>query len=339
MNDRMLDIIGLADEEYLIEAARSDRINVRRRFSAGIIAAAAAVCALTVTAGAVAVGSLIHKDSVSYYHSEEMTSELEERGYAIGQVTENEHLRMTLEYLLVDENNAYGIITAEYLDSSGRNACNKVPCPVMLDSSGKNIFHRAQGGEIIQPVLYGSVNGNFGPDKTVYAIELTLHDPYKEPRTQLPDSIDLVFVEQSKLPDGSPDIYTASDIPENALEGLCLKISLTPNTETLRLTSESGHKAVISQCMYDIQYTGNEAFYDENNHLTEPMTLTYKDGTQKILKYSIYPRQSDLDHDRGHRMDSACCDIHGRFNTLLDLEGLVSVTYCGEVYNSTRAAR
>ena len=80
MNDRMLDIIGLADEEYLIEAARSDRINVRRRFSAGIIAAAAAVCALTVTAGAVAVGSLIHKDSVSYYHSEEMTSEREERG-------------------------------------------------------------------------------------------------------------------------------------------------------------------------------------------------------------------------------------------------------------------
>ncbi len=89
MNDKMLDIIGLADEAYLREAESQParQITHRRRFSAGLVAAAAAAAVMTVTAGAVTVAKLIHKESVDYYYNEEMASEMELRGYASGQRT------------------------------------------------------------------------------------------------------------------------------------------------------------------------------------------------------------------------------------------------------------
>lgn len=331
MNDIMLDIIGLADEEFLLEAQSAKK--AKRRFSVGFIAAAAAAAVMTVTAGA-AIGSLMHRASVEYYHNEIMTSQIEEGGYVLGQVTENEHLRLTLEYLLVDENYAYGVVTAEYLDGAGREAFENKSL-MMLDEDGRNLQSRAQGGEIIRAVFGRGIIGNGTPDRQAYLMELDLRDPFLAKRTQLPDKLKIIFVEDEKLPLGTDAVLKESDLPGGGvLEGLSFEVSLRPNTESVYLASDSGHRAYISEFMYDIQYSDLDGTFADNREFPDTLTLNYRDGTKKTLKYSrTSPRTSDMKHEGGHLDDNReNCDVHGTFNSLIGLEGLESAEYAGETY-------
>jgi hypothetical protein len=142
MNDKMLDIIGLADEKYLHEAQGKPvmkQTKHRRKLSAKVVAVAAAAAVMTVTAGAYAVAKLSHKDSVKHYYNENMASDIEQKGYVVNQVTQNKHIKMTLENMLVDENYAYGVVTVEALDEVGEKAFLTEPVSYLLDENGKNI--------------------------------------------------------------------------------------------------------------------------------------------------------------------------------------------------------
>lgn len=333
----LLDAMNGADERFINEAfdpAWKRRSRIRKRKTVVIAAAAVAALAMSVTGGAAAYKAFVHRDSVEYYYNKKMASDIERYGFAVGQVTENDHLRMTLESLMVDENFASGVVTVEYLDNAGREAMeNKLN--IMLDSKGNNIYHYT-AGKYISEVYFGhGIIGNGTSDRKAYTIELSLHDPYAESRCWSSDTVSVVFAEEKDLPNGREEVFTAADIPEGVFDGLCLKISTEPNTETVKLTSESGHKAVISQFAYDFQYDKANAPSPDIGGFPDVMTMHFKDGTVKTLKYDReYNQKGDLRHEWGKTALGEDHDnnVHGLFNSILDISGLESVEFAGEIY-------
>ena len=334
-NDKLLDIIGLTDAQYLREAEEQPAvIHRKRRFSAGFIAAAAAAAVMTVTAGAVTAVTLLHRESVELYYNEEMVSEMEQRGYAVGQVTENEHVRLTLENLVVDENYAYGVVTAEYLDSAGRNACGSVPVPILFDSKGLNAYYLGAGSDKVNVMLGRIVNGiNYSnEDKQAYTLQIYLHDPFSESKAALPDDLTVRFVEDGLLPNGSDEIVTAEDIPESVLDGLRFEISTKPNTTTYHLVSDDGHKGVVSEFMLDFTYRQGEVSTDGND-FPDMMTLRFSDGREQELHSSHYRSQGDFNPEvrsLGNAKEDS--EMRGRFCRFIDLTGLEEIEFAGITY-------
>lgn len=329
MNDKMLDIIGLADEKYLLEAELSARgIRYRKKLAVGM-AAAAAAAVMTVSVGA---APLLNKESVKYYYNETMASQLEEYGLISGQVTENEHVRMTLEYLTVDENYASGIITVEYLDEAGRKAFEPLPCTIMFDSRGDRIPTDLYS----QSVLSKGIVGNNFDGKEAYMLEIFLKDPFSESSNRVPDTLNIQFSESKNFPNGYEQIWKNSDLPEDALSGLCLEIDTKPNVKSIHLAAESGHKAVISQADYDIQAYGNDKDTDHQGVHPVTMILNYTGGVRKTLNYNEYRYKSDFVPDSCWWVKDNSYDTNGQFTRLLDLEGLESVEFAGETYRVIR---
>ena len=330
MNDKMLDIVGLADEEFLREAEGKPMMKqskFRRRISAKIVAIAAAAAVMTVTAGAVAVAKLSHKQSVEYYYNEEMASEMESKGYAVGQVTQNKHIKMTLENMLVDENYAYGVVTVEALDEVGKKAFINEPATYLFDKEGKYI-EKDYLSSMIGIMMIGTNNTN--PEKQAHMIQIYLRDPYAEKKTDVPEKAKVVFSKASDNYDPRK-IETVSDVPKDELEGLCFELDLKPNVQTLKLEAASGHKAVISGFMLDIQYFGEQVKSFDYEKVPNKLKLNFTDGKSRTLKSDFNSRQCDFSPECGSLGDEEC-EYRFKFNEVLDVSKIESVEIAGETY-------
>lgn len=330
MNDKMLDIVGLADEEFLREAEGKPMMKqskCRRRISAKIVAIAAAAAVMTVTAGAVAVARLSHKESVDYYYNEKMASDIEQKGYAVGQVTQNEHIKMTLENLLVDENYAYGVVTVEALDEIGKDAFRQEPLSYLLDKNGTYIENE-YFSSMIGILMTGTNNTN--PEKQAHMIQICLRDPYAEKKTDVPEKAKVVFSKASDNYDPRK-IETVSDVPKDELEGLCFELDLKPNVQTLKLEAASGHKAVISGFMFDIQYSCKNVKSFDYKNVPNRLKINYTDGKSRTLKSDFNSRQCDFSPECGSLGDEEC-EYRFKFNEVLDVSKIESVEIAGETY-------
>ena len=328
MNDKMLDIIGLADEKYLHEAQGKPvmkQTKHRRKLSAKVVAVAAAAAVMTVTAGAVAVTKLTHKESVDYYYNEKMASDIENKGYAVGQVTQNEHIKMTLENLLVDENYAYGVVTVEALDEIGKDAFINEPVSYLLDKNGTYIENE-YFSSMIGILMTGTNNTN--PEKQAHMIQICLRDPYAEKKTEIPENVKIIF---SKYFEKHNKIHTESQIPKEEFEGLSFEIELKPNVQTLKLESASGHKAVISGFMFDIQYSCKNVKSFDYKNVPNRLKINYTDGKSRTLKSDFNSRQCDFSPECGSLGDEEC-EYRFKFNEVLDVSKIESVEIAGETY-------
>ncbi len=334
MNDKMLDIIGLADEKYLHEAQGKPvmkQTKHRRKLSAKVVAIAAAAAVMTVTAGAVAVTKLSNKKSVEYYYNEKMASDIEQKGYAVGQVTQNEHIKMTLETLMVDDYSAKGIVTVEFLDDTGIQAFNEVPQTYALDENGKYLEGTGDIGSAIG-IDYSDKNGDY--NRHAYTLGVTFGiDPYqgRSDRVSVPDKIKVVFTKH--LADGEYHFVTEDDIEKDELDGLCFEISTEPNVKTLHLQSQSGHKAVLTPSDFSIQYSAKNVPADEHDkteHIPQGLVLHYKDGTTKTLKSGYNPKQNDYSPVGGRVGDEY--DYKFSLHSLVDTTKVEYIETAGEIY-------
>lgn len=327
MNDKMLDIIGLADEKYLREAQGTPqmRIKHKRRLSAKFIAVAAAAAIMTVTAGAVAVAKLSHKESVDFYYNEKMASQIEKKGYVVNQVTQNEHIKMTLENMLVDENYAYGVVTVEALDEVGKKAFINEPATYLFDKEGKYI-EKDYLSSMIGIMMIGTHNSS--REKQAHMIQICLRDPYNEKKTEIPENVKIIF---SKYFEKCNEIHTESQIPKEEFEGLSFEIALKPNVQTLKLEAASGHKAVISGFMLDIQYYGEQVKSFDYEKVPNKLKLNFTDGKSRTLNSDSNSKQRDFSPECGSLGDKEC-EYRFCFNEVLDVSKLESIEIAGETY-------
>ena len=119
MNEEMIfEMIGCIDDKYVLEAAPKLLVNshIRRRIITALIAAVIAISLLTVGAAA-AYYFMSHREGVRQFYTESGTQALESGGYMIGELSENEHFRITLDSFISDDYRAFPIITVETLDA------------------------------------------------------------------------------------------------------------------------------------------------------------------------------------------------------------------------------
>ena len=118
MNEKNLfEMIGTLDDRYVLEAVPENRIKMTkggRRFSAAMIAAVVAASALTVGTAAAVITSAVHKESISVFYGDD----LESKGCAVGNVTENGHFRITVDSYVRDAYRGRPVITVEALDDA-----------------------------------------------------------------------------------------------------------------------------------------------------------------------------------------------------------------------------
>ncbi len=329
MNDKMFDLIGQADEKYLREAEGKPQMKTvhKRRISAKFIAVAAAAAIMTVTAGAVAVAKLSHKDSVEHYYNKNMASDIEQKGYVVNQVTQNEHIKMTLENLLVDENYAYGVVTVEALDEVGKKAFINEPATYLLDKEGRYIEK-----DYLSSMIGIMMNGtnNTSSEKQAHMIQIYLRDPFKDERTEIPQKVRIIF---SKYFEKCNEIRTESQIPKEEFEGLSFEIELKPNVQTLKLEAASGHKAVISGFMLDIQYNGKQVRSFDYEKVPNKLKLNFKDGKSRTLNSDPNSRRRDFSPEAGSIGDEEC-EYRFSLNEVLDVSKLESIEIAGETYKA-----
>lgn len=126
-NDILRSMNGIEDR-FVISAKReriikhASNTKTLQRFVIGI----AAAVALAIPAGAVYT-QFEHKAAVREYFDENTADYLENKGLALNYVSENEHLRITLDTILSDGNIGSMVLTVEGLDSEGLDYIEDTP--------------------------------------------------------------------------------------------------------------------------------------------------------------------------------------------------------------------
>lgn len=267
MNDKMLDIVGLADEEFLREAEGKPMMKqskCRRRFSAKIVAIAAAAAVMTVTAGAYAVAKFNNRESVDMYLAD--ADKVESNGHVENQVMQNEHVRITLDTVLSDGYNAMVIVTLDALDDYGRNFIKYRPWFMLK---------RKDNGETVFPTGGGGMNDWVEQEKkdTIrYYHTIRLDDKDKE------CDYDMVFCSDGYFDGKERSVECKDYIPVNNPlgNGFIAKVNFKKNVETVDLKSKDGKSLTLSQ----FELIGD---IDGDSDCFGSFSLIKNDGTKEKL--------------------------------------------------------
>ncbi len=310
MNDKMLDIIGLADEKYLREAEGTSQIKVKhkRRISAKFAAVAAAAAIMTVTAGAVAVTKLSNKESVGEFYDSSAVSKMEERGFANGAVSENSHFSVTLETVLKDDYKLMPIVTIKPLDEQAED-------------------YLAQSGEMQCPITYYS-----DTDECVRScVTCFAQDQYKKGDGKLSMRMEIPFVSLHNSIDKDRPLtirlfemkYASIDGKTNEaslFNGIELKLDDHKEVKSTKLYSEKGNELYLSEIGFValIPYPDNGSFWNGD--------LVYKDGKKdKVDDISSDGQGLGL----GEKQNIG---LSLNFKTLIDVDNVESIELMGETY-------
>lgn len=289
MNDKMLDMIGLADEKYLLEAEETHtrrKIRHHRKISAGLIAAIVAGVSLVSVASATVYKSLVHKESVEKYGisvDESTNSEL-----IIGTTSaENAHLRLTADTVLSDGIKVNMIFTLEALDDEGKdfmNTNNKRPLPTMFYSTDLS-----------------KSRADFRNDRQSKALNMA--NPSK-----LSEDGSCSFMFTQLFTDGNPgkiylfpEDYRVTGDGASVFDGIILEIDVSKNIQVREFT-HSTNKLYLSK----IGATVIKGDNDEPLGLAADgeFSVVYRDGTKEGLHdsfgYSIV--QEDIGQTFMHRV-------------------------------------
>ncbi len=328
-NERLLELVDLADDELLLDAAESRPRQHRRKRVGAIMIAAAAALAMTVTAGGIVISKRLgNKQDVSVYYTESMAAQLEEGGYAVGATSENEHFRITLNTWVIDEYCGNGVLTVEPKDEAARAFIDRVKSyggdydaidPLVYDRGGQLITDKNglvglltgdtnSDARSFELMLYPNENGldldKYGYDLTVRFCEFGKYNAE----------------DMGKAPSSEPDLF----------EGISFDLSLEPNVDCITLRAESGHELKLSQVGFAAQV--NRLEFDNGYEYPEEMLLSYSDGQAARLTLT------DQLTKQGGDFDVYMCDetdiIGGFMDKLIRIEGLRSVEYAGEVYKA-----
>lgn len=145
-NDIMRAMSGI-DDKFLSKA--ETRVNVKRnglsKFTVKVICGIAVTSMLAIPAGAYAYKHFIHHDNVEHYIKN--ADQLEGRDLALNAQTENDELKFTVDTLLCDGKQAYGVLTVERIgENAGKElALRSYAATVVYADNGEFITHNWGG--------------------------------------------------------------------------------------------------------------------------------------------------------------------------------------------------
>lgn len=207
----------------------------------GFVIAAAVLGAGTIGAGAYAFAQFNNRQNVERYLGQETADKLENSGYAMNAVSENEHVRVTLDTVLSDGQSAEMILTLEKLDDKARDMIRQRP---------DIRFSYGDTGEEFVP---------HGSSTSIYYGDDRENDPKAD-----------IFSFMVRIPPTGTDFsrpVNISFITEygeiiGVLEDIGFELDLTKNVETAQLISEDGTELTLSP----FGISGTTQPYTEDGH-------------------------------------------------------------------------
>ena len=312
MNEEVIfDMISLADDEYVLDASHQKR-TIRLGKHAVSMLAAALVCSvlLACVAAAVVVTNIVHKGGLNEFYESRTVSQMESRGYTVGKSVENGHARMTLDSVTADDFRCFAVLTFEALDDV-TDADMKRLFGEQFDLSYQLSLRYADNDEKIFDSLSTSGFSFYG-DKNDRSVTL---------RTEIFYSLDI-------YEDGKPKSVTidrtrplklcftqlTADHHEQLklLDGLEIELPKTEPVKSIRLISDSGNIANISEFGISVDDPFALDRSIKNPFRDQSDCIRWKDGTENKL-YEI------------GRTGEESQQINGKYMTFIDLRAFIDI--------------
>ena len=304
-NDILRAMNGL-DNRFVISANRERAVKhsknkrIAARFAIGI--AAAIVFAIPASA---VYTQFIHKAAVQEYFADDTADYLENNGLALNYVSENEHLRLTVDTLLSDGHIGSMILTIEGLDEVG------IEC-VQSSSFPEIYLSDVQTGDYIplhengSPELTGGGSKNFDACTDT---QITIQ------RELLLDEIDidkdyiLTFGMSSEHDAERDENHVLTD---NVMEGLSMQANFRPNVDVKEFESENGESLWVSQLGF---YTNEEDIVSKMVHLSSSDRNIALDRKNSIMSDEIETTAETYDNSPERTQPIGC----GWFHSIVDI--------------------
>lgn len=312
------DIINLSSEtenkvlDNLLKQSRKDGIVMKktnRRKPITVIAAAAAAAVFTISAGAAVYTQFIHRDSVERYLIADSPEILEEQGLALNYVTQNEHLKMTVDTVLSDGYYAIAIVTMEPLDNIGQSYISDWQIP-------ESAIRYADGdGEYV--MLHIDEENSSYDRVRMYSAGYASRDEDEIDSSRFVMEYNLEYIDTTRPL--NIDFYLEKSVGEtdelglpinNDAEGMSISTSFAPNIQTAILKDENGNEISMSQF----------ELYSDDIRLLSDMDFRFITTSGKRVKLSSgYPESSGYNEKDG-KMHSYLA--YGEFINLDDYIGV-----------------
>lgn len=231
----------------------------------GFAIAAAVLATGAIGAGAYAFAQFNNKHNVELYMGQENTDRLENVGFALNDVRENEHVRVTLDTVLSDGQSAEIIYTFEKLDDKARKLI--VERPIVQ-------FIYTDTGEMFMP---------HGSSSYMYYDDTLAIYPFYDARR--PESDTFTFMRL--IPPASADfsrpikMYFNTEMVmdeeyKELFDGIEFDLDLSKNVETALLTSEDGRELILSP----FGVSAIDPPYTDDKYFCENIFFLKADGTR-----------------------------------------------------------
>lgn len=228
------------DERYISEAETERKITVKRgglsKHAAKLAVGIAAAVALAIPAGAYAYKHFIHHDNVELYIKN--ADSLEGRDLVLNAQTEDDELRFTVDTLLCDGKQAFGVLTAERIGAKAGEFLS-------VRSYSATVVY-ADNGEYITNDLGGSIffDGTEKPGQIRQTISIDLGG------VDIDRGIKLLFREKESGDDlyGNGRLTGQRDKNDIPIRYNCeLEISVQPNVGVAKLYDSEGNEITLSE--------------------------------------------------------------------------------------------
>lgn len=238
----------------------------------GLAIAAAVLATGAISAGAYAYTKFIHRQGVEHYLGAQTANELENSGLVFNEVSENEHIRVTLDTVLSDGQFAHMIFTVEKLDDEARSIVDCGPmagvCYTDSDTQGEDIPMFVSGGmSWVEGIKNDPLDDSFS-----FNVDIHPH------QADLSRKIKLKF-------------HTTGDWDEpDIFDGIEFTPDVSKNVESVTMTADYGGEVTLLPCgltgqHIQLPFNENEAGYGTHPY---KWLLIRSDGTRKPLsEYSI----------------------------------------------------
>lgn len=237
------------DERYISEAETERKISVKRgglsKHAAKLAVGIAAAVALAIPAGAYAYKHFIHHDNVELYIKN--ADSLEGRDLVLNAQTEDDELRFTVDTLLCDGKQAFGVLTTERIGAKAGTALGAwdFAAAVVYADNGEFITHNWSGG------AHYDGTEKVGQHRSRILIDVSDIDTSR--------GIKLLFWERAPKDDfyGNGKLLSGrkdwSDVP---IRYNCeLEIPIEPNVNVAKLYDSEGNEITLSE--FEVYGDGN----------------------------------------------------------------------------------
>ncbi len=249
--ERIFDMISIADDEFLLEASHKKRtIKLGRRAVSMLAAALLCTVLLACVAAAVVVTNIVHKGSLSDFYDSSTVSEMESRGYTVGKSVENGHARLTVDSVMSDIYRCHPIITLEALDDETDEYLwqqfseDTVDRPHNIEYIKCRLTY-ADNGELIYDSLNTDGHRFYGKNRQV---TLRTEILYCNDRVWVGEDQKNIVINRSRKLKLSVEGASASSSQQlHLLDGLEIELPQVEPVKDTKLYSQSGEQAYISE--------------------------------------------------------------------------------------------